>query len=480
MVGQIQKLNTSPNRININQYIDPSLFNKILLKATILPIVLSVLICGLFIQQFTRVADENSRVHNADLFLSHNLEVTKAILDAETGLRGFLLTGNEEFLGPWNISQIKYDSLIIKLRKSSMNDSNKLKNLDQVINLYDHWLKNAQENIQNKRKNLNAISTKSFQERKVQMDKIRKILDDLFLGEQQNRRFYWNESQRVAKEALIIIITCGVLLGSILAYLSWKQLKNLSKNYNLLIESLTKATEHLEETVAIRTQDLKLVNEELEAFSYSVSHDLRAPLRGIDGFSQILMDEYSTKLDGEAHRYLNFIRQGVQKMGFLIDDLINLSRITRSDFKSESVDISLIAEEIMHDLALEDPKRKYQFKNFDSEFVKADAGLLKIALQNLLSNSWKYSAPKEKTIIELNKNIINGENVYSVKDNGVGFDMRYADKLFQPFQRLHPKETFSGTGIGLTTVARIIKRHGGNIWAESIEGEGSKFSFTLN
>lgn len=480
MAGQIQKLNSPPEWINIKQYIDPMLFNKILFKATVLPIVLSILICGLFIQQFSRVNEQNNQVHNADLFLANNLEVTKSIIDSETGLRGFLITGNEEFLGPWDLSLKKHALLMDKLKKSSMNDPYKLKSLEHIISNYEQWLENASKNIQNKRMNKEIGSLESFQLRKNQMDDIRATLDDLYSREQTKRKYYWDESQRVARQALQIIIACGVLLGSFLAFLSFNQLKHLSINYNLLIDSLTKATEHLEETVALRTQDLKAVNEELEAFSYSVSHDLRAPLRGIDGFSQILMDEYAKKLDGEATRYLNFIRQGVQKMGLLIDDLINLSRLTRSEFKLVPVDISLIAEEIMQELLQQDPNRKYQFKNFDSEIVNADAGLLKIALMNLLSNAWKYSAPKEISIIELGKKNENGKNIFFVKDNGVGFDMKYADKLFQPFQRLHSRETFTGTGIGLTTVSRIIKRHGGRIWAESVEGDGSIFNFTLN
>ncbi len=235
----------------------------------------------------------------------------------------------------------------------------------------------------------------------------------------------------------------------------------------------------LEETVRRRTNELAASNRELEAFSYSVSHDLRAPLRAIDGFSQALIEDYGSRLDETAAFYLQRVRGGAQKMGSLIDDLLQLSRVTRLEMKHADVDLSSIAEKILQELKNEDSHRNASIRIEPGISATGDAGLMQVMLQNLLNNAWKYTSKKDHAVIEFGSTLHNGENVYFIRDNGAGFDMRYASKLFGAFQRLHTEDEFPGTGIGLATVQRIINRHGGRIWAEGTVGEGSCFYFVL-
>ncbi|MFW5866794.1 MAG: PAS domain S-box protein [Armatimonadota bacterium] len=239
-------------------------------------------------------------------------------------------------------------------------------------------------------------------------------------------------------------------------------------------------TEELEERVRERTAQLQAANEELEAFAYSVSHDLRAPLRAIDGFSQAVVEDYADTLDETGRDYLQRVRRASQKMGQLIDDILQLSRITRAELKLDRVDLSALAAEIIGELREESPDRSVDVVIEPDLTVDADRRLLRTALKNLLGNAWKYTGNEEQARIELGSHLDeSGRRVYHVADNGAGFEMEYAGKLFQPFQRLHREDEFPGVGVGLATVRRIIRRHGGSIRAEGAPGQGATFYFTL-
>jgi PAS domain S-box-containing protein len=238
--------------------------------------------------------------------------------------------------------------------------------------------------------------------------------------------------------------------------------------------------EHLEELVTERTAELSNLNHELEAFSYSVSHDLRAPLRAINGFSTILCQEFKSKLDEEGIDYLERIQKASIKMGHLIDDLINLSRVSRVDLNKETVDLSSMAEEILTALHNAEPDRKVSWDVEKGLSVKADKTLIHVMLQNLLSNAWKYTAKAPEAMIRFYCQPREGEpDALCVEDNGIGFDTEYKHKIFKPFERLHSHSEFEGTGIGLATVYRVVKRHAGRIWAESTLNKGSRFYFRL-
>lgn len=229
-----------------------------------------------------------------------------------------------------------------------------------------------------------------------------------------------------------------------------------------------------------RSQELAAANKELEAFCYSVSHDLRAPLRGIDGFSRTLLDDYAGKtLDEQGSHYLRRVRANTQRMGELIDDLLHLSRLTRADLVRTRVDISAIARRVAGELASREASRSVELVVQSGLFADADAHLVPVIFENLLGNAWKFTGRRPDARVEVG-GYGNGEgDVFYVRDNGAGFDMQYADKLFGVFQRLHGSAEFEGTGIGLATVQRIVQRHGGRIWAESAPDKGATFYFTL-
>lgn len=246
-----------------------------------------------------------------------------------------------------------------------------------------------------------------------------------------------------------------------------------------LEEKLKEVNRTLEEKVALRTQELEALNKELEAFAYSVSHDLRAPLRAIDGFSQALLEDYEAKLDEEGKDDLRRVRSATQKMAQLIDDILVLSRVGRRELRLEKVNLSAMAEELARELRESDPQRQVQWVIAPGVEVMADGELLRIAMSNLIGNAWKYTSKKEKARIEFGVLDGEGRKVYFIRDNGAGFDMRYVNKLFVPFQRLHSASEFPGTGVGLATAQRVIRRHQGSIWAEGRAGEGATFYFTL-
>ena len=225
--------------------------------------------------------------------------------------------------------------------------------------------------------------------------------------------------------------------------------------------------------------ELEAANKELEAFSYSVSHDLRAPLRSIDGFSQALLEDYSELLPSEGRNFLERVRSSAQRMAELIDDLLNLSKVTRASMKLVSVDLSQLAQGIAAELQRTHAERRMSFNITPKLKVYGDPNLLQIVLENLLNNAWKFTSKREQAKIEFGSKHENAETIYFVRDNGAGFDMSYASKLFGAFQRLHAMTEFPGTGIGLATVQRIINRHGGRIWAEGAVGQGATFFFTL-
>jgi PAS domain S-box-containing protein len=236
---------------------------------------------------------------------------------------------------------------------------------------------------------------------------------------------------------------------------------------------------HLEELVEQRTKALAAANKELEAFSYSVSHDLRAPLRSVDGFSQVLLEDYAEKLDTAGKQYLGRIRKATQNMSNLIDDLLNLSKLTRSEVKTQPVNLSELATEIVQELQAIEPAREVAIQVMPNMITDADPKLIRLALQNLLANAWKFTAKAAHAEIRFGATHIDGQNAFYVADNGAGFDMAYADKLFGAFQRLHSPQEFEGNGVGLAIVQRIVGRHNGRVWARAAQGQGATFYFTL-
>jgi PAS domain S-box-containing protein len=244
-------------------------------------------------------------------------------------------------------------------------------------------------------------------------------------------------------------------------------------------EQVRQLNAELEQRVRDRTAELEASARELDAFAYSVSHDLRAPLRSLHGFSQVLLEDYAGRLDDDGRQHLRRIQGNVARMGQLIDDLLRLSRVTRTGLNRERVDIGALANEIIGELRGAEPHRHVEVVIADALVATGDSHLIRLALDNLLSNAWKFTGKREHAIIGVGAVRQHGKEVFFVRDNGAGFDMCYANKLFDPFQRLHAAAEFEGCGIGLAIVHRILRRHGGQIWAESELGSGTTFFFAF-
>jgi light-regulated signal transduction histidine kinase (bacteriophytochrome) len=263
--------------------------------------------------------------------------------------------------------------------------------------------------------------------------------------------------------------------GEPIPVVSRDELGDLARDANAMAASLDRNIADLKRIEIA----LKTANQELEAFSYSVAHDLRAPLRGINGYSRALEEDYGGQLDAQAHEYLGRIVAATERMGQLIDALLSLSRVTRVEFRRESVNLSRLADAAVKQLRASQPERVVDFANEGDVVAQGDAPLLRALLENLIGNAWKFTGSRSGSRISFGVESHDGTPVYYVRDNGAGFDMAYAQKLFAPFQRLHTQSEFAGTGIGLATVQRIVDRHGGRVWAEGKVAEGATFYFTL-
>lgn len=306
-------------------------------------------------------------------------------------------------------------------------------------------------------------------------------------------RIGWLHSRVVLPEADLVmaisVLAVMTLLG-MFAVITLRARRVLMRELSLRNAALGEALEEarLARNVAIEAAqakerlyaNLSAANKELETFAYSISHDLRAPLRGIDGFSHMLSEEYGDLLDAQGKGYLDRVRAAAQRMGTLIDDILELSRVSRHSMRHGQVNLSQLAQEVLDELAQASPASTAETVIEEGCIAFGDPQLLRILMQNLLENAWKYSGREPAPKIEFGRETRDGEPLFFVRDNGVGFDMKYADRLFSPFQRLHKPEEFEGTGIGLATVARIVQGHGGRVWAESEPGKGTTLRFTLS
>ncbi len=257
-----------------------------------------------------------------------------------------------------------------------------------------------------------------------------------------------------------------------------KKTELLRHQTKMLVES-EQAARELAEARAELVRDLEHKNRELESFSYAVSHDLRAPLRRIDSFSRAVLESQGDRLDETGRRYLERVREGSQHMSQLIDDVLHLAKVTRAELREQEVDLSTLAKLSLERLQESEPHRNIETKIRPGIIVTGDGQLLRIAIENLLENAWKFTGKQPKARIEFGVTQVQNEPTFFVRDNGAGFDMTYVERLFGPFQRLHAQTEFPGSGIGLATVQRIIHRHGGRVWAEGLEGQGATFQFTL-
>jgi signal transduction histidine kinase len=436
-----------------------------------------------------------NRARDAEQLVSHTLRVLNAtglllstMEDAETGQRGYLLTGDDHYLGPYQSAlskQLLARQTLHQLTADNSDQQARLAKLDQlvetrlsvsrrIIDLYRADGRNA------------ALAAIATDEAKRVMDEIRGLLRDI----EKEEHLLLSIRTKAAAEAQDIQLKWILRLGGTLlvimigaaGFLTERVIgdhERVAVALRIAKQDLNRINTELEQHVRQRTLQLEASNRELEAFAYSVSHDLRAPLRGIDGWSLALLEDYSTSLDEGARQYLNRVRSETQRMGHLIDDLLQLSRVSRGEMKMDQVDLTSLANRVIARLRDAQPERSMEFVVAPELVAFGDVRLLEIALTNLLSNAVKFTGSQNETFIEFGGVDKEGERSFYVRDNGVGFDMAYAANLFGAFQRLHKVTEFPGTGIGLATVQRIVRRHGGRVWAESRVNRGATFSFTL-
>jgi signal transduction histidine kinase len=426
-----------------------------------------------------------------------------ALVDAETGMRGYLLTDQKGFLEPYQRALAVIPDSERALRRLVRDNPSQLKRIEGIESLTRKRLETMQSNVEMVgAPELTARLTRG----KEDMDGLRVRIAEFEAEEErlellrreelraQQARFQWGLGL-----ASVMALGGGMLAVFLFSRGIAQRLKAMETGAAEMAEGkaaswpssggddeigrLARRLQVAAEAVDGRRrvqEELVAANQELEAFTYSVSHDLRAPLRHISGFSKILAEEYGPALDPTAQRYLERIQNGTRQMGLLVDDLLNLARIGRQELRMQATGLNSLLDEVLAELKPEtNDGRQVEWKIGRLPFVECDPALMKQVLYNLASNALKYTRPREQAVIEVSSTVKDGAAVIVCRDNGVGFSMKYADKLFGVFQRLHRSEDFEGTGIGLATVQRIIHKHGGRVWAEAELDKGATFYFTL-
>jgi signal transduction histidine kinase len=486
--------------------------NEIALRAILFATVIVVSLNTWFaFRSIDALLESESWVQHTLRVINQVERIMSSAKDAETGNRGYLITGEPAYLEPYTVAVKELPGELdgfANLTSDNPSQQQRLNDLRAVLEQRQALLaEGIAERTQEEGKDEVHLLVLSGTG-KAEMDHLRRIADEM---EAEEQRLLVVRIARAHANSVRARLTIGVasvldlvLLVSMFRYLSRERTMRVEteriaaelaeakiKTEAAAVE-LQQLNEALEERVLLRTRELESANRELEAFSYSVSHDLRAPLRTIDGFSLALEEDYAEAVDAAGRDYIRRVRNGVQRMGQLIDALLQLSRITRADLVREEFDMSEVAKSVVAELqvgirktgnnefAINEtgtPAREIKFVIGEGPRASGDPKLLRVALENLIGNAVKFSSKVAEPEVEFGWDA--AKQAWFVRDNGAGFDMFYADKLFNAFNRLHGDKDFKGSGIGLATVARVVRRHHGRIWADSTVGRGATFWFTL-
>ena len=470
--------------------------NQILIWALLGAGVLVVLLNALFAFQSV----ENLRQNQA--WVEHTWQViyqVERILtsekDAETGFRGFLISDNTAYFSPYLTAQRDLPGELDEFGRLTADNPRQQARLVEMHALLDERMSLLKQEIELRRSgnsDLARIMAES-EAGKAQIEHLRRLGDEMETEERQllegrtatARASVWRARLTIVFSSLLDLLMIGLISvhfvrergRRIESELQAVRLDAARAQAEANAEEVRVLNATLEERVRQRTVELETTNKELEAFSYSVSHDLRAPLRTIDGFSLALAEDYSDVVDDTGRDYIGRVRTGVQRMGMLIDALLQLSRITRAEIVREPFNLSDLARQVASNLKDENPGRDLEFQVEDGLRADADPKLIQVALENLLGNAAKFTGKVEHAVVKFGWDP--AQAAWCVADNGAGFDMHYASKLFNAFNRLHGDKDYKGSGIGLATVARVVRRHGGRIWADSVVEHGATFWFTL-
>jgi signal transduction histidine kinase len=413
--------------------------------------------------------------------LSASTDLFTSLQEVESGKRAYLLTGKKSYLAPYYQAVKKTDghfqrmALLVgvipngpqRLERLRTLCSQKLAEVQQVIDLY------GSQNL------AGAIELMEADTGQRHMAQIREELI-AFLRDAYALREALRESAIGENTRRTLVVTLGATALFLLLAFATVLIEREHQRQRVYASQVEELNETLEQKVLDRTEALEEANRELEAFCYSVSHDLRAPLRSVEGFSKILTRDYVNRpLDARANDLMRRMSASTVRMGQLIDDLLNLSRISRGSLDPTDFDVSALASVVAQELAIQNPGRQMDVAIEPDLRVNGDPRLLRLAIENLFANAWKFTRPRSQPKVMFGRSASEGRNAFFVRDNGVGFDMAHSAQLFLAFQRLHHDSEFEGTGIGLATVQRVIHCHGGRIWAESSPGLGATFYFTI-
>ena len=430
---------------------------------------------------------------DAEFWQTHTLEVisqTESLVaqvrTAESAARAYILTGLPAFEQQYIATVDQIHGSTAHLKRLTPDNTSQQVRIGVLNRRIQATLAALEEGIAVRRAQPHGALNPAVLEPLVsdspnRMDSVQATIHDIESEEQRllGQRI---SAANAARRQVWFSFTLAFALDFLLLVAAFEQLIRADRGREQIAglnSQLRGVNEELEERVEQRTEELEISNKELEAFSYSVSHDLRAPLRTIDGFSLALEEDFSDKLDDKGRDYISRVRNGVQRMGTLIDSLLQLSRVTRSETQRERVDLSELATLVFNEIHAGEPQRTVNWDAQPRIMAEADPRLLRIALENLIGNAWKFTAKTANAKIAFGSSVRDGQTVYFIRDNGAGFDMQYVDRLFTAFQRLHGEREFKGSGIGLATVSRIIHRYHGSIWAEGSPGQGATFFFTL-
>lgn len=442
-----------------------------------------------------KLLDSEYWVEHTWKVINETESIMGSVKDAETGTRGYLITGDEAYLQPYNQALQELPIELASFRKLTSDSPSQQRRIGEIEAVLEQRLELLKEgNALRRAGNTDAVHVMVISGTgKLQMDHLRALADE---AEAEERALLAERTQDAQSNGTRSRYAVGLASGLDFLLIVF-MFRFLAKERGLRIageitahrlavsraelvernEEINALNASLEERVQLRTAELEATNRELEAFSYSVSHDLRAPLRTIDGFSLALEEDYTEAIDATGRDYIHRVRTGVQRMGGLIDALLQLSRISRAEITREVFDISALANSVAAALREENPKQGLTFHIEPGLTANADPKLIQVALENLLGNAVKFSSKKPASVIDFGWDP--EKDAWFVRDNGAGFDMFYANKLFNAFNRLHGDKDFKGSGIGLATVSRVVRRHLGKIWADSVIDHGTTFWFTL-
>jgi signal transduction histidine kinase len=472
--------------------------------ALLLTTALVVLIFLVVVIRRDEASDDALTAYSSHIDVVNNAAAAalSALKDAETGQQGYLITGKQDYLAPYDTGLRSFDTEMSILRQFTQSEPEIAKLIAQMARFADLKRKELAATIDLFRTSGQAAAFARVSEDigKRYMDEIRTVAARILMKEnaayERARRGAAESKQATRRKALASAVVLFLLAfsGMLLLSLEIRSERRLAATLETSEGKYRELAESLENQVADRTRELEQLNGELEqlngeleqlnqelvAFSYSVSHDLRAPLRSIDGLSEIVLEDYYDRLDENGRGLLRRIRQAAQNMGHLIEGLLQLARVTRQELDRQSVSVTdLATASLLHLMALS-PDRKIAFSVAPGLRAEGDPHLIRVVLDNLLANAWKFTSKTESARIEVGQTNVEGKPAFFVRDNGTGFDPQHASKLFRPFQRLHSESEFEGTGIGLATVQRIVHRHGGRVWAQGRPNEGATFFFVLS